>query len=75
MLKAEGNTMIEIEAKGLNRYTFVGYYDPIYHQVEDAPTIIEIIGTNEEHAKERLHGLIGSAISRKYILERVEKFE
>lgn len=75
MLKAKGNTMIEIEAKGLNRYTFVGYYDPIYHKEEDAPTIISIIGTDEEHAKERLNWLIGSAISRKYILDKVEKFE
>lgn len=75
MLKAEGNTMIEIEAKGLNRYTFVGYYDPIYHREEDAPTVIEIIGVDEEHAKERLDGLIGRAISRKFMLEKVTKYE
>lgn len=75
MLKAKGNTMIEIEAKGLNRYTFVGYFDPIYHREEDAPTIISIIGTDEEHAKERLDYLIGRASSRKYTLDRVEKFE
>ena len=75
MLKSEGNTIIEIEAKGLNRYTFVGYFDPIYHRDEDAPTTIKIIGANEEHAKERLDGLVGRAISRKFILEEVTKFE
>ncbi len=75
MLKAEGNKMIEIEAKGLNRYTFVGYYDPIYHREEDAPTVVKIVGTNEEHARERLDGLVGRAVSRKYLLEEVTKFE
>lgn len=75
MLKAEGNKMIEIEAKGLNQYTFCGYRDPIYHRDEDAPTIIKIIGTDEKHARERLNGLIGQAVARKYLLEEVTKFE
>ena len=75
MLIAECNTMIEIEAKGLNRYTFVGYFDPIYHRDEDAPTTIKIIGVNEEHAKERLCGFVGRSIARRFMLEEVSKLE
>ena len=75
MLKSVDNTIIEIEAKGLNRYTFVGYYDPIYHREEDAPTVVKIIGSDEEHARKRLDGLVGRAVSRKYLLEEVTKFE